>query len=83
MTSAGWTCQRVPETWEPSEYVTRDGGPTTGTLASRSGRDVRSIPTGESSNCTFGGEGRKTLYVTSRSVFAENWPIVNTWIGAS
>jgi gluconolactonase len=26
------------------------------------------VPTGESSNCTFGGTDRKTLYVTSRSV---------------
>ena len=26
------------------------------------------VPTGESSNCTFGGADRKTMYVTSRSV---------------
>lgn len=26
------------------------------------------VPTGESSNCTFGGEDRRTLYVTSRAV---------------
>jgi len=29
---------------------------------------IGTVPTGESSNCTFGGPERKTLYVTSRSV---------------
>ena len=29
---------------------------------------IGTVPTGESSNCTFGGPDRKTLYVTSRSV---------------
>ena len=32
------------------------------------GHAHRRVPTGESSNCTFGGADRKTLYVTSRSV---------------
>jgi len=26
------------------------------------------VPTGESSNCTFGNSDRKTMYVTSRAV---------------
>jgi gluconolactonase len=29
---------------------------------------IGTVPTGESSNCTFGGTDRKTMYVTSRSV---------------
>ena len=29
---------------------------------------IGTVPTGESSNCTFGGPDRKTLYVTSRAV---------------
>lgn len=33
-----------------------------------SGKAIGSVPTGESSNCTFGGQDRKTLYVTSRAV---------------
>jgi len=32
------------------------------------GTPIGVVPTGESSNCTFGGADRKTLYVTSRSV---------------
>ncbi len=32
------------------------------------GTYIGTVPTGESSNCTFGGADRKTLYVTSRSV---------------
>ena len=32
------------------------------------GMPIGIVPTGESSNCTFGGADRKTLYVTSRSV---------------
>lgn len=35
---------------------------------SSAGAYVGTVPTGESSNCTFGGADRKTLYVTSRSV---------------
>lgn len=32
------------------------------------GMRIGTVPTGEASNCTFGGPERKTLYVTSRSV---------------
>ncbi|HWP06776.1 MAG TPA: SMP-30/gluconolactonase/LRE family protein [Polyangiaceae bacterium] len=32
------------------------------------GTMIGTVPTGESSNCTFGGADRKTLYVTSRAV---------------
>jgi gluconolactonase len=35
---------------------------------SPAGAYLGTVPTGESSNCTFGGADRKTLYVTSRSV---------------
>ncbi|HET9960132.1 MAG TPA: SMP-30/gluconolactonase/LRE family protein [Polyangiaceae bacterium] len=35
---------------------------------SPTGMYLGTVPTGESSNCTFGGPDRKTLYVTSRSV---------------
>jgi len=35
---------------------------------SSAGTPVGVVPTGESSNCTFGGADRKTLYVTSRSL---------------
>jgi gluconolactonase len=35
---------------------------------SSTGTPVGVVPTGESSNCTFGGTDRKTLYVTSRSL---------------
>jgi gluconolactonase len=35
---------------------------------SSDGKYVGTVPTGSSSNCTFGGADRKTLYVTSRSV---------------
>jgi len=35
---------------------------------SSAGAYLGTVPTGESSNCTFGGADRKTLYVTSRSV---------------
>jgi gluconolactonase len=35
---------------------------------SSAGTYIGTIPTGESSNCTFGGADRKTLYVTSRAV---------------
>ena len=35
---------------------------------SPTGSYVGTVPTGESSNCTFGGADRKTLYVTSRAV---------------
>jgi gluconolactonase len=35
---------------------------------SPAGAYLNTVPTGESSNCTFGGADRKTLYVTSRSV---------------
>lgn len=35
---------------------------------SPAGAYLGAVPTGESSNCTFGGADRKTLYVTSRSV---------------
>jgi gluconolactonase len=35
---------------------------------SSAGTYLNTVPTGESSNCTFGGTDRKTLYVTSRSV---------------
>jgi gluconolactonase len=35
---------------------------------SPAGAPVGVVPTGESSNCTFGGADRKTLYVTSRSL---------------
>ena len=35
---------------------------------SSAGTYLNTVPTGESSNCTFGGADRKTLYVTSRSV---------------
>jgi gluconolactonase len=35
---------------------------------SSAGMPVGVVPTGESSNCTFGGTDRKTLYVTSRSL---------------
>ena len=34
----------------------------------RAGTYIGTVPTGESSNCTFGGSDRKTLYVTSRSL---------------
>jgi gluconolactonase len=33
-----------------------------------SGKLLGTVPTGESSNCTFGGDDRKTLFVTSRAV---------------
>jgi gluconolactonase len=32
------------------------------------GKRVGSVPTGEASNCTFGGTDRKTMFVTSRSI---------------
>ena len=32
------------------------------------GKKLGTVPTGEASNCTFGGEDRKTLFVTSRAV---------------
>jgi gluconolactonase len=32
------------------------------------GKSLGTVPTGEASNCTFGGEDRKTLFVTSRAV---------------
>jgi gluconolactonase len=35
---------------------------------SSAGTYIGTVPTGESSNCTFGGTDRKTMYVTSRSV---------------
>lgn len=35
---------------------------------SPAGAYLGTVPTGESSNCTFGGPDRKTLYVTSRAV---------------
>jgi len=35
---------------------------------SSAGTPIGVVPTGESSNCTFGGTDRKTLYVTSRSL---------------
>lgn len=35
---------------------------------SPAGQYIGTVPTGEASNCTFGGADRKTLYVTSRSV---------------
>ena len=35
---------------------------------SPTGTYIGTVPTGESSNCTFGNADRKTLYVTSRSV---------------
>ena len=35
---------------------------------SSTGTYIGQVPTGESSNCTFGGTDRKTIYVTSRSV---------------
>jgi gluconolactonase len=35
---------------------------------SSAGAYLGTVPTGESSNCTFGGADRKTMYVTSRSV---------------
>jgi gluconolactonase len=35
---------------------------------SSAGTYIGTVPTGESSNCTFGGADRKTMYVTSRSV---------------
>jgi len=35
---------------------------------SPAGSYIGTVPTGESSNCTFGGADRKTMYVTSRSV---------------
>jgi gluconolactonase len=35
---------------------------------SPAGAYLNTVPTGESSNCTFGGADHKTLYVTSRSV---------------
>jgi len=35
---------------------------------SSDGKYVGTVPTGSSSNCTFGGADRKTLYVTARSV---------------
>jgi gluconolactonase len=35
---------------------------------SPAGAYLGTVPTGEASNCTFGGADRKTLYVTSRSV---------------
>ena len=35
---------------------------------SSSGTYIGTVPTGESSNCTFGGADRRTLYVTSRAV---------------
>ena len=35
---------------------------------SSAGTYIGTVHTGESSNCTFGGADRKTMYVTSRSV---------------
>ena len=35
---------------------------------SPSGAPLGVVPTGESSNCTFGDADRKTLYVTSRAL---------------
>jgi gluconolactonase len=35
---------------------------------SPAGSYIGTVPTGEASNCTFGGTDRKTLYVTSRAV---------------
>ncbi len=35
---------------------------------SSAGTYIGTVPTGESSNCTFGGADRKTMYVTSRAV---------------
>jgi gluconolactonase len=35
---------------------------------SSAGSYIGTVPTGEASNCTFGGADRKTMYVTSRSV---------------
>ena len=32
------------------------------------GTFIGTVPTGESSNCTFGNTDRKTMYVTSRAV---------------
>jgi gluconolactonase len=37
-------------------------------IFSPQGAPLGTVPTGESSNCTFGGANRKTLFVTSRSV---------------
>jgi gluconolactonase len=37
-------------------------------IYSPAGDYVGTVPTGESSNCTFGGPDRKTLFVTSRAV---------------
>ena len=34
---------------------------------SPAGAYIGLVPTGESSNCTFGGADRKTMYVTSRA----------------
>jgi sugar lactone lactonase YvrE len=35
---------------------------------SPSGERLGIVPTGEASNCTFGGADRRTLFATSRSV---------------
>jgi len=46
-------------------YVGTSGGVE---VYSSAGTFIGTVPTGESSNCTFGGADRKTMYVTSRMV---------------
>jgi len=46
-------------------YVGTSGGVE---VYSSAGTFIGTVPTGESSNCTFGGADRKTMYVTSRSL---------------
>ena len=46
-------------------YVGTSGGVEAWTST---GTFIGTVPTGESSNCTFGGADRKTMYVTSRAL---------------
>lgn len=46
-------------------YVGTQGGVD---IIDPSGKFLGTVPTGEASNCTFGGEDRKTLFVTSRAL---------------
>jgi gluconolactonase len=46
-------------------YVGTSGGVD---VYSPAGTFIGTVPTGESSNCTFGGTDRRTMYVTSRAL---------------
>ena len=46
-------------------YASTSGGVE---VYSSAGTYIGTVPTGEASNCTFGGADRKTMYVTSRAV---------------